>query len=123
MLSLSSDRPQVGPAGFAELVAREDSMKIARFDGGRIGIVVGDTIRDVTATAGVDPAESAGRDGAADREFRFAARQTRGGGLTCHRPPSLDQLLRERWYPIGVTAARPKVHPYVATIGPTQVGA
>jgi 2-keto-4-pentenoate hydratase/2-oxohepta-3-ene-1,7-dioic acid hydratase in catechol pathway len=32
-------------------------MKIARFDGGRIGIVVGDTIRDVTAAAGVDPAE------------------------------------------------------------------
>jgi hypothetical protein len=57
MLSLSSDRPQVGPAGFAELVAREDSMKIARFDGGRIGVVVGDTIRDVTAAAGVDPAE------------------------------------------------------------------
>jgi len=32
-------------------------MKIARFNGGRIGIVVGDTIRDVTAAAGVDPAE------------------------------------------------------------------
>jgi 2-keto-4-pentenoate hydratase/2-oxohepta-3-ene-1,7-dioic acid hydratase in catechol pathway len=32
-------------------------MKIARFNGGRIGIVTGDTIRDVTAAAGVDPAE------------------------------------------------------------------
>jgi 2-keto-4-pentenoate hydratase/2-oxohepta-3-ene-1,7-dioic acid hydratase in catechol pathway len=32
-------------------------MRIARFDGGRIGIVIGDTIRDVTAAAGVDPAE------------------------------------------------------------------
>jgi 2-keto-4-pentenoate hydratase/2-oxohepta-3-ene-1,7-dioic acid hydratase in catechol pathway len=32
-------------------------MKIARFNGGRIGIVVGDTIRDVTAAAGIDPAE------------------------------------------------------------------
>jgi 2-keto-4-pentenoate hydratase/2-oxohepta-3-ene-1,7-dioic acid hydratase in catechol pathway len=32
-------------------------MKIARFNGGRIGIVVGDTIRDVTAAADVDPAE------------------------------------------------------------------
>jgi 2-keto-4-pentenoate hydratase/2-oxohepta-3-ene-1,7-dioic acid hydratase in catechol pathway len=32
-------------------------MKIARYNGGRIGIVVGDTVRDVTAAAGVDPAE------------------------------------------------------------------
>jgi 2-keto-4-pentenoate hydratase/2-oxohepta-3-ene-1,7-dioic acid hydratase in catechol pathway len=32
-------------------------MKIARFNGGRIGIVVGDTIRDVTVAAGIDPAE------------------------------------------------------------------
>jgi 2-keto-4-pentenoate hydratase/2-oxohepta-3-ene-1,7-dioic acid hydratase in catechol pathway len=32
-------------------------MKIARFNGGRIGIVVDDTIRDVTMAAGVDPAE------------------------------------------------------------------
>ena len=32
-------------------------MKIARFNGGRIGIVVGDTLRDVTAAAGIDPAE------------------------------------------------------------------
>jgi 2-keto-4-pentenoate hydratase/2-oxohepta-3-ene-1,7-dioic acid hydratase in catechol pathway len=32
-------------------------MKIARFNGGRIGIVVGDTIRDVTEAAGIDPAE------------------------------------------------------------------
>jgi hypothetical protein len=31
-----------------------------------------------------------------------------------------DQLLRERSYPIGVTAGPPKVHPQVA-IGPTQV--
>ncbi len=32
-------------------------MKIARFNGGRIGVVIDDTIRDVTAAAGVDPAE------------------------------------------------------------------
>jgi 2-keto-4-pentenoate hydratase/2-oxohepta-3-ene-1,7-dioic acid hydratase in catechol pathway len=32
-------------------------MKIARFNGGRIAIVIGDTIRDVTAAAGVDPDE------------------------------------------------------------------
>ena len=32
-------------------------MKIARFNGGRTGIVVADTIRDVTAAAGIDPAE------------------------------------------------------------------
>jgi 2-keto-4-pentenoate hydratase/2-oxohepta-3-ene-1,7-dioic acid hydratase in catechol pathway len=32
-------------------------MRIARFDGGRIGIVRGDQIVDVTAAAGVDPAE------------------------------------------------------------------
>jgi hypothetical protein len=31
-----------------------------------------------------------------------------------------DQLLRERSYPIGVTAAPTKVHPHVAAIGPTQ---
>jgi 2-keto-4-pentenoate hydratase/2-oxohepta-3-ene-1,7-dioic acid hydratase in catechol pathway len=35
----------------------ERTMRIARFNGGRIGIVVGDTIHDVTAAAGVDPAE------------------------------------------------------------------
>lgn len=32
-------------------------MKIARFDGGRIGVVVDDTIVDVTGAAGVDPHE------------------------------------------------------------------
>src|SRR5262249_48856779 len=32
-----------------------------------------------------------------------------------------DQLLRERPYPIDVTAAQTKVHPQVAAIGPTQV--
>jgi 2-keto-4-pentenoate hydratase/2-oxohepta-3-ene-1,7-dioic acid hydratase in catechol pathway len=32
-------------------------MKIARFDGGRIGIVIDGTLRDVTHAAGVDPAE------------------------------------------------------------------
>jgi len=32
-------------------------MKIARFDGGRIGVVVGDRIHDVTDACGVDPAE------------------------------------------------------------------
>jgi 2-keto-4-pentenoate hydratase/2-oxohepta-3-ene-1,7-dioic acid hydratase in catechol pathway len=32
-------------------------MKIARFDGGRIGVVAGDRIHDVTDACGVDPAE------------------------------------------------------------------
>jgi hypothetical protein len=32
-----------------------------------------------------------------------------------------DQLLRERSYPIDVTAAPTKVHPHVAAIGQTQV--
>jgi hypothetical protein len=32
-----------------------------------------------------------------------------------------DQLLRERSYPVGVSAAPPKVDPHVAAIGPTQV--
>src|SRR6516164_1382149 len=32
-----------------------------------------------------------------------------------------DQLLRERSYPIGVTAPPTKVHPHVAGAGPTQV--
>jgi hypothetical protein len=32
-----------------------------------------------------------------------------------------DQLLGERSYPIDVTAAPTKVHPNVATVGPTQV--
>jgi hypothetical protein len=32
-----------------------------------------------------------------------------------------DQLPRERWYPIYVTAEPPKVHPHIAAIGPTQV--
>jgi hypothetical protein len=36
-------------------------------------------------------------------------------GLQAH------QFLRERSYPIDVTAVPPKVHPHVATIGPTQV--
>src|SRR5215813_2268818 len=31
-----------------------------------------------------------------------------------------DQLLRERSYPVDVTAAPPKVQPHVATVGPTQ---
>jgi hypothetical protein len=31
-----------------------------------------------------------------------------------------DQLLRERSYPIDVTAAPPKVRPHVAANGPTQ---
>jgi hypothetical protein len=32
-----------------------------------------------------------------------------------------DQLLRERLYPIDVTAVPPTVHPHVAAIGPTRV--
>jgi hypothetical protein len=33
---------------------------------------------------------------------------------------SCEPLLRERSYPIDVTAAPPKVHPHVVPIGPTQ---
>jgi hypothetical protein len=29
--------------------------------------------------------------------------------------------MRERWYPIGVTAVPSNVNPHVAAIGPTQV--
>ena len=32
-------------------------MKLARFDGGRIGVVSGDRVVDVSAVCGVDPAE------------------------------------------------------------------
>mgnify|MGYP006169261617 CR=1 FL=1 len=32
-------------------------MRIARFDGGKIGVVDGDSIVDVTAVCGIDPAE------------------------------------------------------------------
>jgi hypothetical protein len=32
-----------------------------------------------------------------------------------------DQLMSERSYPIDVTAAPTKIHPYVAAIDPTQV--
>ena len=44
-------------------------------------------------------------------------------GPVCHDDVVLqvDQLLRERSYPIGVTAAPSKVHPHVAAIRPTQV--
>jgi hypothetical protein len=44
-------------------------------------------------------------------------------GPACHDNVGLqtDQLVRERSYPIDVIAAPPKVHPHVATIGPTQV--
>ena len=44
------------------------------------------------------------------------------GGTVYHNDVGLqaDQLLRERSYPIDVTAAPPQVHPHVAAIGPTQ---
>ena len=38
----------------SDRVSRGHSMKIARFNGARIGIVVGDTIRDVTVAAYID---------------------------------------------------------------------
>jgi hypothetical protein len=31
-----------------------------------------------------------------------------------------DQLLRERWHPIGVTSGPANVHPHVAAFGPAQ---
>ena len=45
------------------------------------------------------------------------------GGTVCHDDVGLqaDQLLRERSYPIGVSAAPTKVHAHVAAIGPTEV--
>ena len=50
----------------------------------------------------------------------------RGGGRrgpACQDDVGLqaDQLLRERSYPVGVSAEPPKVHPHVAAIGPTQL--
>jgi hypothetical protein len=44
-------------------------------------------------------------------------------GRVCHDDVGLqaDQLLRERLYPIGVSAGPTKVHPHVAAIGPPQV--
>src|SRR6516164_2770119 len=44
-------------------------------------------------------------------------------GRACHDDVGLqaDQLVRERSYPIDVTAVPPKVHSQVAAIGPTQV--
>jgi hypothetical protein len=43
-------------------------------------------------------------------------------GYACQDDVGLqaDQLLRDRLYPIDVTAAPMKVHPHVAAIGPTQ---
>jgi hypothetical protein len=45
-------------------------------------------------------------------------------GPACHDNVGLkaDQLLRERSYPIVVTAGPTNVHPHVAAIGPPQVG-
>src|SRR6202043_1896720 len=44
-------------------------------------------------------------------------------GRTCQNDVGfqVNQLLRDRSYPIDVTAAPTKVHPHVAAIGPTQV--
>src|SRR5262249_654839 len=44
-------------------------------------------------------------------------------GPGCHDDvgSQADQLLRERSYPIDITAAPTKVHPHVASIGPAQV--
>src|SRR5262249_21380474 len=44
-------------------------------------------------------------------------------GPVCHDDVGLqaDQLVREPRYPIAVIAEPPKLHPQVATIGPTQV--
>jgi hypothetical protein len=70
------------------------------------------------ATGSLTPAKTIG----IVRVSRWTGNDRRGPG--CHDDVGLqtDQLLRERWYPIGVIAPPPKVRPHVAAIGPTQVG-
>jgi hypothetical protein len=75
-------------------------------------------LRDDAACDGIDHVREDDRD---------RPRRPLGGsgcrGPVCHDDVGLqaDQLLRERSYPIVVTAAPPKVHPHVAAIDPTQV--
>src|SRR5581483_11626931 len=59
-LSFDDARLPVGdlqPWGHHPHAGLDNAMKIARFNGGRIGLVIDGAIRDVTAAAGVDPAE------------------------------------------------------------------
>ena len=59
-----------------------------------------------------------------DRDrLRLPLDGNRRRGRVCQDDVGLqaDQLLRERSYPIIVTAVPPQVHPHVAAIGPTQV--
>jgi hypothetical protein len=90
------------------------------------GFVV-DEAGDVPARA-VKPGDDAAGDGIVhahkdDRDRRRLAldgsgRRSRG----CQDDVGLggNQLLRDRPYPVDVTAGQPKVHPHVAAIGPTQ---
>jgi hypothetical protein len=60
------------------------------------------------------------------RVFSLSTAPLDGNGLRgtdCHDDVGLqaDQLVRERSYPIDVSAAPTKVHPHVAAIAPTQV--
>ena len=53
---------------------------------------------------------------------RFPVEGSSRRGPACQDNVGLqaDQLVRERSHPIGANAGRPKVHPYVVAIGPTQ---
>ena len=83
---------------------------------------------DVPARA-VEPRDDAAGDGVGhghkdDRDrlrLPLEGSGRRGPRLSDDVGLQADQLLRERSYPIDVTAAPPKVHPHVAAIGPTQV--
>src|SRR5262245_4277934 len=73
--------------------------------------------RDDAAGDGVAHVVEADRD---RRGLRLEGNDRRGRVCQDDVGSQTDQLLRERSYPIGVTAAPPKVHPHVAAIGPTQ---
>src|SRR5262245_42691621 len=82
---------------------------------------------DVPARA-VEPGDDANGDGVGrvrkdDRDRPCLPLEGSGPrGPVCHDDVLLqaDQLLRQRWYSIGVNAGPPKVHPYITAIGPTQ---
>src|SRR5215813_5778311 len=89
------------------------------------GLVEGEA-GDVSTRA-IEPLDDAAGDGVAHvrKDDRYRPRLPLDGngrhGRACQDDVGLqaDQLLREHSYPIGVTAAPPKVHPQVAAIGPT----
>jgi hypothetical protein len=91
------------------------------------GFEIGET-RDVPSRTVEPRDEAAGnRVARARKDDRDRSRLPLEGnnrrGPECHDDVGLqaDQLLRERWYSIGVMAVPPKVHPHVAAIRPTQI--